>query len=151
MRITLPDGQAVTSDSGDAERALSAHFGRKVRLVRAAPEDYTIDQYHPDIEDVDPAGYRNTFVEQKLGAAFFAQAGLPSPVAAGSLYDLFPVSVLSTSTLKRFSELQPQSRFDPRRFRMNVIVGTSGAGFPENDWVGRQVALGNAVRLHVAL
>ena len=57
----------MTSDSGDADRALSAHFGRKVRLVRAAPEDYTIDQYHPDIEDVDPAGYRNTFVEQKLG------------------------------------------------------------------------------------
>jgi len=61
------------------------------------------------------------------------------------------VSVLSTSILKRFSELQSQSRFDPRRFRMNVIVGTSGAGFPENNWVGRQVALGNAVRLRVAL
>jgi len=39
VRITLPDGQAVTSGSGDADRALSAHFGRKVRLVRAAPED----------------------------------------------------------------------------------------------------------------
>src|SRR5262249_39160494 len=83
VRIQLPNGSSVTSGSGEADRLLSAHFGRKVTLARAAPEDFTIDQYHPDIQHVDPAGYRNTFVEQKLGSAFFAQAGLPSPVPVG--------------------------------------------------------------------
>jgi len=151
IRITLPDGTSVSSDSSDVDRVLSAYFRREVTLARAAPDDFTIDQYHPDIEDVDPAGYRDTIVEQKLGSAFFAQAGLPSPLPAGSFLDLFPVSVLSTSTLEQLSELQPQSRFDQRRFRMNVIVDTQEGGFIENDWIGLDLAIGEAVRLGVAL
>ena len=66
-------------------------------------------------------------------------------------FDLFPLSVLTTSTLEQLSELQPQSRFDERRFRMNVIVDTDDAGFVENDWVGRELTIGDAVRLRVAL
>jgi uncharacterized protein YcbX len=151
VRIALPNGQTVTSDAPDVDRMLSAHFRREVTLARAAPVDFTIDQYHPDIEGVDPAGHRNRFVEQKLGSAFFAELGLPSPVSVGAFFDLFPVSVLTTSTLAEFSRLQPESRFDQRRFRMNVIVGTTEAGFLENDWVGREIALGDTGRLRVAL
>ena len=151
VRIMLPDGTSVTSDSSDVDSVLSAYFRRDVTLARAAPDDFTIDQYHPDIEDVDPAGYRDTFVEQKLGSAFFAQAELPSPLPAGSFMDLFPVSVLTTSTLEQLSELRPQSRFDERRFRMNVIVDTEEGGFVENDWIGLELAIGEAVRLGVAL
>src|ERR671917_1845739 len=151
VRIALPDGKSVSSDSGDVDRVLSAYFQGDVTLARAAPDDFTIDQYHPDIEDVDPAGYRDTVVEQKLGSAFFAQAGLASPVPAGSFMDLFPVSVLTTSTLEQLSELRPQSRFDQRRFRMNVIVDTKEGGFVENDWVDHELAIGEAVRLGVAL
>lgn len=151
VQITLPNGTSVTSDSSDVDRVLSAYFRRDVTLAQAAPDDFTIDQYHPDIEDVDPAGYRDTFVEQKLGSAFFAQAGLPSPLPADSFLDLFPVSVLTTSTLEQLSELRPQSRFDQRRFRMNVIVDTKEGGFVENDWVDHELAIGEAVRLGVAL
>ena len=151
VEITLPDGTTVRSDASDVSGVLSTFFQRDVTLARAAPEDFTIDQYHPDIEDVDPAGHRDTVVEQKLGAAFFAEAGIPSPVPVGSFFDLFPVSVLTTSTLEQLSELQPQSRFDERRFRMNVIIDTEEAGFVENDWVSHQLAIGDAVRLSVAL
>jgi len=151
VRITLPNGTVVNSDSSEVDRVLSAHFGRDVSLARVAPDDFTIDQYHPDIENVDPAGHRDTFVEQKLGSAFFAEAGLASPVSVGSFFDLFPVSVLTTSTLDQLRELRPQSRFDQRRFRMNVIVSTKEAGFLENDWVGRGLAIGDAVRLRVAM
>ena len=151
VEITLPDDTTVTSDSGDADRALSAFLGRDVRLARAAPDDFTIDQYHPDVEDMDPAGYRDQVVEQKLGAAFFAEAGLPSPVPVGAFFDLFPVSVLTTSTLERLGRLRPESRFDERRFRMNLIVDADGAGFVENEWVGRALAIGGAARVRVAL
>jgi uncharacterized protein len=151
VRITLPDGTSVTSDSSDVDRVLSAYFRRDVTLARDAPDDFTIDQYHPDVEDVDPVGYRNTFVEQKLGSAFFAQAGLASPLPVGSFLDLFPMSVLTTSTLEQLSELQPQSRFDQRRFRMNVIVATKESGFVENNWIDHELAMGDAVRLGVAL
>ncbi len=151
VRIALPDGTSVTSDSSDVDRVLSAYFRRDVTLARAAPDDFTIDMYHPDIEDVDPAGHRDTVVEQKLGSAFFAEAGLDSPVPVGSFFDLFPMTVLTTSTLEQLSQLRPESRFDQRRFRMNVIVGTNEAGFIENAWIGHELTLGDAVRLNVAL
>jgi uncharacterized protein len=122
-----------------------------VTLSRAAPEDFTIDQYHPDIEGLDPEGHRDTVTETKLGTAFFAQVGLPSAVAPGSFFDLFPVSVLTTSSLDRFGEIRPESRFDQRRFRMNVIVDTDQNGFVENDWPGHSLALGKDVRLDVAI
>ncbi len=151
VRITLPDGTSVTNDDADVDRILSEHFGRTVTLARAAPDDFTIDQYHPDVENADPAGHRDAVVEQKLGSAFFAQAGLPSPVPVGSFFDLFPVSVLTTSTLRRLSELAPDSRFDERRFRMNIIVDADEPGFVENGWTGHGLAIGDALKLHVAL
>src|SRR5262249_7121547 len=117
----------------------------------SAPDDFTIEQYYPDIEDLDPAGYRDTVVEQKLGSTFFALAGLASPVPVGSFFDLFPVTVLTTSTLERLSQLRPQSCFDQRRFRMNVIVNTPEAGFVENDWIGRTLTFNDSVRLNVTL
>jgi uncharacterized protein len=150
-RITLPNGTSVRSDSGDVDRVLSACFKRDVTLARAAPEGFTIDQYHPDVEDLDPAGHRDTVVEQKLGAAFFAEAGLASPVPVGSFFDLFPVSVLTTSTLDQLNGLRPQSRFDQRRFRMNVIVRTTEPGFLENDWMGHALGMGPTVLLNVVL
>lgn len=151
VRITLPDGTSVTSDAGDADATLSAFLGREVTLQRAAPENFTIDHYHPDLEDLDPEGHRDTITESKLGAAFFAQAGIPSPVPPGSFLDLFPVSVLTTSTLAQLQALRPESRFEERRFRMNVVVDTPEDGFVENQWTGRSLQIGDAVRLTIFL
>ena len=119
VRIDLPDGISVRSDSTKVDRVLSRCFKRDVRLSRAAP-----------------AG---------LGSA----ADLNSPVPVGPYFDLSPLSILTTSTLKQFNEYRPQSRFDERRFRMNVIVETMDPGFVENHWVGHEVELGESTRLHV--
>jgi uncharacterized protein len=151
VRITLPDGQTVHSDARDADATLSGFFGCEVTLQRSAPVGFTIDHYHPDVEDLDPEGHRDTTTESKLGAAFFAQAGIPSPVPPGSFLDLFPVSVLTTSTLAELQALRPESRFDERRFRMNVVVDTAEDGFVENGWTGRSLQLGDTVRLMVFL
>ena len=151
VRIVLPDGAVVTSDAGDRDRVLSAYFKREVTLAPTAPENFTIDQYHPDIEGADPAGRRDTMAEAKVGSAFFAEAGMASPVPVGAFFDLFPVSVLTTSTLEQLRASRPQSRIEERRFRMNVIVATKVPGFPENSWVGRDVAIGATARLHVTM
>jgi uncharacterized protein len=151
VRIALPDGTSVRSDAPDADASLSGFLGRSVTLAYAAPEDFTVDQYHPDIEDLDPEGHRDTVTESKLGSALFAEAGLPSAVPVGAFFDLFPVSVLTTSTLGRLYELRPESRFDERRFRMNVIVSTQEAGFLENDWTGHELQISDGVRLGVAI
>jgi len=151
VRIELGDGGAVLSDAPDVDAVLSHFFGREVELARAAQNGYTIDQYHPDEENYDPEGHRDEVVEARLGAAFFNERGLPSAVPEGSFFDLYPVSVLTTATLDHLAALEPESRFDPRRFRMNVIVDTSERGFVENDWVGHTLTVGDDVQLGVAL
>lgn len=151
VQISLPDGVQVRSDSVDVDAVLSAFFKRNVRLAQVAPDDYTIDQYHPDVEGADPGGNRDKVIDQPLGSALFAAIGMPSPIPVGSFLDAFPLSVITTSTLARLTDLQPESQFDARRFRMNVIVDSEQAGFIENEWVGRQLALGDEVRTHVAM
>jgi hypothetical protein len=149
VQIDLPDGTTVMSDDPDASAALSRFFGRDVELAAAAPSGYTIEQYHPDL-DYDPE-HRDELVDQKLGAAYFSEQGLPSAVPEESYFDLFPLSVLATSTLERLAELRPEADIDVRRFRMNVIVETPASGFVDNDWVGRHLEIGSDVRLNVAL
>lgn len=128
VRITLPNGATVTNDTPNADAILSAFFRRDVVLAATAPETYTIKQ-----------------------AAMFEQFGARSTLPPGSLLDAYALSVLTTSTLARLAEVRPASRFDERRFRMNVIVRTHTAGFVENAWVGRHLEIGTGVRLHVAM
>jgi uncharacterized protein YcbX len=150
-RIDLADGTSVMSDAPDVDAALSRFFGRDVELARAAPADFTIDQYHPDIEHLDPEGHRDQLTETKLGAALFNQLGVPSAVPQGSFMDVFPVSLITTSSLDHLGELEPGSRFDVRRFRMNLIVETASDGFVENAWLGRALEVGDDVRLTVSM
>lgn len=151
VTITLGDGSSVRSDDPDSDAVLSRYFGRKVVLSATAPTDFTIDQYHPDVEGADPAGHRDTVVEQRLGSAFFDDMGVPSPVPPGAFFDLFPVSVLTTSTLRTASNLAPGSNFDVRRFRMNLIVDTAESGFVENSWVGRAACIEGGAELSITM
>ena len=98
-----------------------------------------------------PQATATLWSNRNSGSAFFAEADVASPVPVGAFFDLFPVSLLTTSTLDQLSELERGSSFDERRFRMNVIVDTREAGFVENDWIGRELAIGDALRFNVAL
>jgi uncharacterized protein YcbX len=65
--------------------------------------------------------------------------------------DVFPLSLMTTSTVARLEELQPESRFDVRRFRMNLIVDSDESGFVENGWLGRTLDVGDEVSLLAAM
>jgi uncharacterized protein len=149
VRIELADGTSVMTDAPEVDAVLSRFFGRDVRLARAAPENFTIDQYHPDQEHLDPQGHRDEVTETKLGNALFNEVGMPSPLPEGSFLDVFPVSVMTTSALDHLGELEPGSTFDVRRFRMNVIVATRADGFVENSWIGGAIDVGERVKLAV--
>lgn len=152
VRITLANGKLINSDSKDIDQILSEFFGRDVKLARIAPEDFTIDQFHPDLENLDPAGNRNISTEQKLGSALFKAMGVDSPLPPGSFMDVFPVSLMTTtSTLDYLHELRPETNFDIRRFRMNVVVKTIDPGFAENTWVGKTLKIGNNVPLIITM
>jgi uncharacterized protein YcbX len=64
---------------------------------------------------------------------------------------VFPISLMTTSAVDHLNELEPQSEFDIRRFRMNVILDTPEPGFVENSWLGRALVVGDDVALAIAM
>jgi len=138
VRITLPDGTAVTSEQPDLEQILSRAFGRDVAFQEARPGQMTsgatAEEYWPDIAGLD---YRDTVTDFQM--------------PTGTFFDIAVVHLLTTATINRLRALYPDGRFEVRRFRPNIVVSTEGedAGFVENDWIGRTVAIGGNVRLAI--
>jgi MOSC domain-containing protein YiiM len=147
VRITLPDGSAVTSDRVDVHKALSRAFDREVTLEAAErgqrevvessfpnPWAPRAEEYWPDLEGLEHRDMVTDF-------------DLPE----GTFFDCAVVHVLTTATLDRLRALYPQGRFEVRRFRPNVVVATSSSvpDFAEDAWIGRTVRLGEEVRLSI--
>jgi uncharacterized protein YcbX len=138
VRITLPDGTAVTSGQGDLEQVLSRAFGRDVAFAEARPGDRspaaTAEEYWPDMAGLD---YRDTVTDFEM--------------PAGTFFDIAVVHLVTTATIDHLRALYPQGRVEARRFRPNVVVSTGPEqqGFAENDWIGHTVAIGDSVRLGI--
>ncbi len=138
VRITLPDGTAVTTGHGDLEQVLSRAFGRDVALEEAPPGEgspgATAEEYWPDMAGLD---YRDTVTDFDM--------------PAGTFFDIAVVHLLTIATIDRLRGLYPQGRFEARRFRPNIVVSTGpdDQGFAENDWIGHTVAIGGNVRLAI--
>lgn len=135
VRITTPDGATIeTGDPGFDER-VSALIGRPVRLTSSAGDSPRIEGYWPDFD----------FVESP-DAVF--EVKLPP----GTFFDAAVVHLLTTVTLQTLHSLRPQSRFELPRFRPNIVVelADGSGGFPENDWAGRILRIGDEVRLAVS-
>jgi hypothetical protein len=134
-RITLPDGRVVRTDDADANRVLSDTLGREATLRSVAPDAPVLEELWLEGSPDGRAVTDETFAK-----------GSP----AGTFFDYGVVHVVTTASLKRLSELAPASRFDPRRFRPNLLVATEGeSGFVENAWIGRTLAVGGEVRLQI--
>lgn len=133
LRAELRDGVLVvvagdgTEFSDGTAEALSRLLGRRVAVSETPPPAAAIEMFHPDggaesVEELPPGGF----------------------------FDLAPVHLLTTATLRRLGELAPGGNFDERRFRPNVVVETVPGlgGFVEGGWVGRILVIGEA-RLRV--
>lgn len=140
VRITLPDGDRITTDDPTLHARLSSVVGRAVRLESQAPETPVIEQYRPVVDGVADE-HEDTVTDDVIAL-----------VAPGTFFDAAPLHVVTTATLTRLGELAPESTFTPERFRPNVVVAVDGAtGFVENDWVSHTVALGADVAASVFL
>ncbi len=132
--IALPDGSRVSSDSPEAARLLAGALDREVALVCGAPEKPCLEEYWPDLETL---AHRDEVTEEAMPAATF--------------FDCAPIHILTTATLARLSAFYPGGRFEPRRFRPNILVATSASGtsFIENTWVGKTIGIGADVRIRI--
>ena len=112
---------------------LSETLGRPVTLTTERPEA-------PSLERLDPLAAEETIVD------------IGELMMAGRFSDYAALHLITTATMARLAELRPDSQFSARRFRPNVTIATPDGqtGFVENDWVGRELAIGDEVRLRIS-
>lgn len=129
VRVTMPDGTFATTDETDLPKLLSVALGREITLSASLPSA-TAEEYVIADDDV-------------------ASFDLPT----GTFFDAAVLHLVTTATLDRLRSLYPEGRFEPRRFRPNLIIATGpeASGFVENDWAGREIAIGEQVRLRVTV
>ena len=124
VRLRFPDGTELLSDNPALAERLTALTGRTVSLWSG----------------------------QAAGAGKSDEAdaradGKTSPAAP---YELTPIHLLTTATVRAANAVYPEGVFDPIRFRPNIVLDTPNAtGFAENEWLGKTLAIGEHVRLKI--
>ena len=138
-RITLPGGDTVSSTDPGVDEVLSAVLGQPVTLTGTPPPGATLDRAVPDavLRDGIKAEVPATLIE--IGAA----------APPGTFVDFAPLHLITTATLDRIAELSPYRRVRLERYRPNVVIRTDAGGFTENDWLGRDLQVGDALVLRV--
>lgn len=113
VRVTLPAGEHTTGDAAADNALLSAWVGRPVELRKATEES---------------TGSFETQADETETGDWFTWTG-----RTGSFHDSSksPISLVSKTSLRDW---------DPRRFRINVILDGSG----EDDLVGKDIGIGGA-------
>ena len=149
--ITAPDGTRCSSSAEDLNTWLSEKLDHAVTLWPLLPAD-NLEHYRrgaPDSEDF----------EQELREIFGRTPDEPLPDLSafaevlefesppGTYFDAFPIMLMTQQSLDTMARTAPDSAFDEKRFRANFVfdVSDSSAPFPEQDWIGRQLQIGDVV------
>jgi uncharacterized protein YcbX len=133
-RITFPDGSHIFSDQDDIDYTLSKVLGQDVRLMRASLEKPSYEEYWPNIDGL---AQREKLTDEIMPSQTF--------------FDIAVIHLLTTSTINRLRELYPEGRFEVRRFRPNIVIGSASGEkeFIENLWIGKNITIGEDIVLRV--
>ena len=139
VRITLPEGKTVWSSDADVDSVLSDLLDEPVTLTATPVPGAALDRAVPEAVLRDGVDAPVPAELMEIGG------GGPS----GTFVDFAPLHLLTTSTLDRIAELSPHGRADLERYRPNVLIATTAAGFIENDWLERILRVGDEIVLRV--
>lgn len=152
VEITLPDGSRLVSSDPRTSSRLSEFVGRAVRLSRLpAASNARYFRTPPltpadvrqmfGLAEADPLPDLSSFPLTKLHE-LSVNATMP-----GTHFDAYPVHLLTTDTLSALSRSAPETNFDVRRFRPNLLLESVGVGGdePEREWCGSQLRCGELV------
>jgi uncharacterized protein YcbX len=143
VRIADAAGETVwAGEPGSGGRAvdeaLSKILGRAVTLVDTPPPDAELERSDPDSVLRDGLDAEVPALQVRFGS------GAP----AGGFHDFAPLHLVTVQSLIRLAELNPSGRADLERYRPNIVITADApddAGFVENAWLGRELAIGEAV------
>jgi uncharacterized protein len=134
VKVSLPNGDTITSEAPEVNKVLSAALGREVELLSCPPEAPTLEQYWPSVEGT----AHQDAVTQLL-------------MPTGTFFDSCSIHAMTTATLARLQELYPEGQFERCRFRPNFVIEPTSdeIAFLEDEWVGGTLAIGETVRLSI--
>jgi uncharacterized protein YcbX len=145
--ISLPDGGRFRADAADAAERLGAMLGTRVTLWPRQPAS-DLEHYRRGPGDHDD-------LETELRSIFAREADEPLPDFSlfppeimeyesppGTYFDAYPLLIMTEASLRTLQKLSPESKVDVRRFRPNLLLSVDDSGFPELDWVGRRLRVG---------
>ena len=133
-RITFPDGSTISTEDGEIANKLSASLGKPVKFLAGAMGTGTLEEYWPDIDGL---ARRDEVTDEAMPAETF--------------FDCAAIHFLTTATLNSLRTSYPSGQFETRRFRPNFVIQTPSemAGYPENDWDNKILAIGNEVKIKI--
>jgi uncharacterized protein YcbX len=146
--IALPDGTRVHSDTSEAATRLGTLLGRPVTLRALGPSG-SASEPRLTMEGETPETVRalNGLLPGEPMPDFTAFA--PEKLRLlrqGNYFDAYPIHLLTRTTLQTLTRLAPESMWDERRFRPNLLVDAVAVdGYPEMEWIGRRLRVGTAV------
>jgi uncharacterized protein YcbX len=139
VSITLPDGSVVSSADADVDRRLSDVLGRKVSFVTSSDDQAMLEEVWIEEKNSEPYGPIIGSEGDDRLIEIPASMGAPP----GTFFDYSAIHLVTTGTLGRLAEAYPAGTFDRRRFRPNMVVEVAEDEFAENEWVGRNLSVGD--------
>jgi uncharacterized protein YcbX len=138
VSITLPDGSEVSSADPDVDRRLSDLLGRKVSFVASSDDQTMLEEVW--IEEKNSEPYGPVIGSEGNDRLIEIPASMGAP--PGTFFDYSAIHLVTTGTLGRLADAYPAGSFDRRRFRPNLVLEVPEEAFVENEWVGRNLSVG---------
>ncbi len=130
VEVTLPSGERFLVDDPALPVSLSALLGRDVGLEASTHAQQGV--YESDWPEID-------------GLTLAGELEFPTNLMGDgtSFVDLGILHVLTTASTTSLQAAAPDAEIDIRRFRPSMVIDTpSSTGYPENEWDGRAITVG---------
>ncbi len=150
VTITLPDGNLVNSADNNINEKLSEAIGKPVSLWPLQPKT-NLKHYRLKV----PAGaaaMKKQFATREMPDMSSVTWRMMMELAIfatplGRYHDVYPLHLLTTSSLEKLKQLEPEGDFRVERFRPNLLIETASesADFEEFQWVDGKLTIGDVV------
>lgn len=148
VKVSLPDGSALAVDDPALPARLSELFDRPVSVASSPPPDAGYDEaWVRELKDgVAPyLGMESELIdgEEFIDGGAFMRANQ-------NFFDFGALHIVATSSTNELAVHGSGGRFEPRRFRPNIVIDGPDVGFVESEWQGRTLTIG-PVRLVIGI
>jgi hypothetical protein len=150
INVTMPNGEVIDSSHSRLSEALSDLLGSAVSLHPLQPKS---NKQHYRIAGTTGAKeIKRQFASKELpDMSSFSWAQLSELMfyvtPLGRYYDVYPLHLLTTNSLKKMAEIEPEGDFNVCRFRPNIVIDSpvGEIGFDEFTWLGGTLSIGDVV------